>query len=39
VVVKKIEQPNTNTIIEVVETVANTSNDIPMFVEIDLTNQ
>lgn len=39
VVEKKIEQPNTNTIIEVVETVANTSNDIPMFVEIDLTNQ
>jgi putative chitinase len=39
VVVEKIEQPNTNTIIEVVETVANTSNDIPMFVEIDLTNQ
>ena len=39
VTVEKIEQPNTNTIIEVVETVANTSNDIPMFVEIDLTNQ
>ena len=36
---KKIEQPNTNTIIEVVEAVANTSNDIPMFVEINLTNQ
>ncbi len=36
---KEIEQPKPNTTIEVNEVVANTSNDLPIFVEIDLSNQ